>query len=184
MIVVLLGYPGSGKTTAMNIILDNREDFVGYSTGDAVRAMASRDIGDYDSDELGEYSTKKRQEDETYALKYSLNQLKNKSSSNYVIEGCRCIAEIDYLNKHYDNVLPIFVQVPFEERYNRVVSRGREGEENMSKQKFRERDEREEGWGMKELKNHEEYYTTINGNVSLSEFKKQVLDLVEENMGD
>lgn len=80
---------------------------------------------------MGEFSTKKREEDVAYATKETLKKLREKEDKDsiIVIEWVRCIEEIDYLRKEMESVLTLFIELPFEERARRMVERNREGEE-------------------------------------------------------
>lgn len=175
--VVIIGMPCSGKTSSCKYLKE--KGYTYYSTGDIVRELCSEAEGykSSDSTDLGEFSTKRRQEDAAYATKEALRRLREKEEESVVVlEGVRCIEEIDYLEKELESVLTLFIKVPFEERSRRMIERGREGENN--KNIMRERDTRELDWGLEEILELDYYDKKINGNCS----KKKLFEKVEKEV--
>jgi dephospho-CoA kinase len=67
---------------------------------------------------------------------------KLKSGKNYVIDSIRNPAEIDELRKVLGFKL-CFIDAPIKKRYERIISRRREGEENLTFKKFSEQENKE-----------------------------------------
>lgn len=176
--IVLIGKPCSGKTTASKYI-EKELDIKYYSTGDIVREMMEKENGsDYTGEELGEFSTEKRKEDVAYATKGAFRKAKKNNDEIVVFEGVRCKKEIDFLRQNTEELLTIYIHLPFEERARRLIERGREGEN--SKEVLKERDEREEKWGLEELIEDSYYDIKINGNCSKKQLNKKVKNTLEQ----
>lgn len=177
--IVIMGFPCSGKTTACKFLKEEKGlEYI--STGDIVRELAEEELGkDYTSSELGEFSTRRRQEDVVYATKGALEKARNKNLDTVVLEGIRCTDEIDYLEQELDQLLTLFIDVPFEERASRLIDRGREGETSIEDMK--ERDERERGWGLGEIVNREYYDLQIDGNCDENKLKEKVFSVLKKH---
>lgn len=170
--IVIIGYPCSGKTTACNY-LEKEKDIKSISTGDMVRELAEEEIGeDYNHEELGRFSTKKREEDEAYATKKAISEIRNKNVNEFVIEGVRCKKEIRYIREEIEETIVLYIDVPFEERVRRLKNRGRDGE--SSSKDLKERDEREKGWGLSKLIEEEIYDVRIDGNCSVNNLYSKI----------
>jgi cytidylate kinase len=173
-VIVIMGLPCSGKTTVCRDLKD-KDNINYYSTGDTVREMCSEEYGeDYDSSELGDFSTRKRKKDEAYATKDTLKKVKDKDKDQdaVIFEGVRSKEELDYLETEVENLVTIFIDVSFGERARRLINRGRNGEN--SKEVMKERDKREKSWGMKDVIQNKYYDIKVNGNCSQEELYKKV----------
>ena len=94
-----------------------------------------------------------------------------------VIDGIRGIAEIERFKKAFgtDFVL-IRIDAPLMLRYERIKRRGR-GDDLLSLEGFKEREERENRWGMGEAMNKADKVVKNEG--SLEEFKEAIKRILE-----
>lgn len=178
--IVIIGMPCSGKTSSCEHL--KKKGYTYCSTGDIVRELCNEAEGydSSDSSDLGKFSTNRREKDVAYATKGALRKLRETEDENSIIilEGVRCIEEIDYLEEEMESVLTLFIKVPFEERARRMIERHREGED--SKEVMKERDERELGWGLDKVIELEYYDKEINGNCSKEKLFKKVEEEVKK----
>ena len=93
-----------------------------------------------------------------------------------VIDGIRGIAEVETFKKEFgsDFVL-VRVESPLYLRYERIKSRGRE-DDLLSIEEFKNREERELGWGMEEAM--EKADKVVKNEVSLEKFKEQIKEIL------
>lgn len=177
-VIVLTGFPASGKTTAKDTL--ENEGYVGVSTGDIVREMAAEDLGkdvsELGEDETGKWSTQKREDDEIYATREGVNRIMNQEQDTFVVEGIRCQKEIEYLKESFDDCVVVFLHASREERLKRKTERNRSGEETTLKS-LKERDEREKKWGLKEIVEEELWDVHIDTECSIEEFEDKILEL-------
>ena len=174
--VVLIGYPCAGKSTAMEGLEQIAET---WETGDFVREMHEEEEGHKaDSQSLGEWSTEKREEDSAYATRAAINRIEC-THGIHVFSGVRCMKEINLVRDSSEDTCVIYIDTSFEERFQRFSSRGREGEE--TREELKDRDEREDGWGLEEILIDEEYDYKVNGDLPEEELKNKVKELVKEH---
>ncbi|MQY54652.1 MAG: flagellar hook-basal body complex protein FliE [Methanosarcinales archaeon] len=93
-----------------------------------------------------------------------------------VIDGIRGIAEVETFKKEFcsDFVL-VRVEAPLYLRYERIKSRGR-GDDLLSIEEFKNREERELGWGMGEAMKKAD--KVVKNAVSLEAFKEQIKEIL------
>jgi dephospho-CoA kinase len=155
-----IGFPGAGKTSAMEIAQDVLETPLAISTGDIVRQKAAEfhdvSLGELTGEEIGEFSTFKRENDSPL---YVARSVKEQLEQDYrfplapvVIEGVRDSEAASFYRSFIDNFHIIFIHSPFEERMNRLSDRGREEDEaGYGPDDLMHREQRELDWGMDNL---------------------------------
>jgi dephospho-CoA kinase len=141
-VYVTTGLPGAGKTEVAELL----EEFTSgqmYSTGDIVRGMFRQETEkEKNSQELADFAAEKRKElGPAFAIEWLIDN--EPSGDPLIVDGVRHIEEVRELRAEYDDVTVIWTAAPFEIRYNRVVTRGREGEAEFSRDDFSERDKNE-----------------------------------------
>ena len=89
-----------------------------------------------------------------------------------VVDGIRGIAEVEAFKAHFGaDFLLVNIHAPLLLRYSRLKRRGR-GDDSLSLEEFRRREEREMGWGMGEAM--KEASVVIKNEGSLADFKAQI----------
>ena len=135
-LIGISGTFGSGKDSLSQYLADNF-GFTHVSTSDLVREVAMRERGSIERPVLKEVANECRQKfGGGYFVEQGLRQ-----SRPLVISGIRSLGEMKAL-KQAGGVM-VFVDAPFEVRYDRMVERSRDGESLISHEEFRERESRE-----------------------------------------
>lgn len=180
-VILLFGYPGSGKTTALDAADNHNVPHI--VMGDIVRSRAhdyhDAAPGTLPGSKIGEYATNMReQHGDQVMAEYTLLELTDADSLDalenislpelVVVEGVRGTAERTVFSEHFDTVVSVFVEVKQDIRYDRMLDRGRDDDE-AGLEKLKKRDEREEAWGLKELAESEHDHRITN-NGSKAEF--------------
>lgn len=135
-LIGLSGTFGSGKDLLAGVLAESY-GYTHVSTSDLVRQVAMRDRGSIERPILKEIAEECRQKfGGGYFVEQGLQQ-----SGPLVISGIRSLGEMKAL-KQAGGVM-VFVDAPFEIRYNRMVERSRDGESLISHEEFKERESRE-----------------------------------------
>ena len=94
-----------------------------------------------------------------------------------VIDGIRGVAEVETFKKAFgtDFVL-VRIEAPLDLRYERIKTRGR-GDDSLNTEEFKEREERENRWGMGEAMEKADKIVKNEG--SLEEFKEQIKGILD-----
>jgi len=172
MILLIVGTPGSGKTTAARIA-----ESLGFRTiyaSDIIREeIKSRDLP-YTSETDRMISDWFHKNDRERLFVERLIPKLLPDTLN-VIEGFRSPKQLKYLRELTDQEIKILsIDAPFEERLKRLIKRHRF--ENIDGKYLRERDQREFSLGLKELMNKADY--RIHNDLSLAEFKERVKEIL------
>lgn len=176
-----VGLPGSGKSTFGEIAIEEFENTEFVSMGDIVRELADAK-GLTTSDEIGEFATRMREENGRGIFAEKLiEELEFGDDVVLVIDGVRSPEEVEKLRETVSNGCTIvYIQADQETRYDRVVSRGREGEDEMSLEDFQSRDEREINWGFDEIIEQEMYDEIISNESSLESFESEIEQTIQK----
>lgn len=150
----ICGYAGAGKSTAAEMIAD-WTGAINIETGDTVRAGAEDHFGvsadELSSDELGEYSTMRREEDGgDYVAQDIIDQLERRDdfpAKPVVVCGIRDTEVPALFRDWFDSFELIAIHADFDTRLHRLRGRGRNGEDAFDKHDLAERDGRESMWG-------------------------------------
>ena len=125
MILVIVGLPGSGKSTAAQLL---RED--GYEVielGDIWRELLrENNIPRNDPIATREFTKNLRLKygKDIYA-KYAYKQVRSISTNNIVIMGVRSTYEMDYFKKHLKGMIVIAITSPLKTRFQRLRERAK-----------------------------------------------------------
>lgn len=130
---LIIGAPGSGKTTDAELIAKQDNEITHYSTGDMLRAevASSSEIGK----ELNSYMSKGLIVPIEMAIKTITNAIKNAPTDIIIIDGYpRSMEQLhaleDYLNDKLELVSVIEVRVSEETARDRVLGRARGADDN------------------------------------------------------
>ena len=138
MIIGLTGTFGAGKDLAAQYL--EQKGFEHYSTADVLREEARKEGLNTERETLRVFVNKLRQEKgDDYLAKEATKRFKG---DKIAVSALRSIGEIDYFKKRSDFTL-IFVDAPIEIRYERIKDRARAGEEKISFEEFKEKEELE-----------------------------------------
>lgn len=176
----LVGLPGAGKSLVLDMLeaqLDNTET---VKMGDIVREHAHRN-GNETSAEIRNFATHMREKHGKGVFAEKLVEQYTFSEDIVIVDGIRSPEEIEYLKSNTEGPCTIiYVKAPFNTRYQRVVERGRDGEEKMNEEDFREREEEELDWGAREIINEKQFDTTITNDSSLADLELKVSEFIVE----
>ncbi len=128
MIIGISGTFGAGKDLVAKC-LEEKKDFQHLSLADILREIAVENGIGVDRESVRILANKLNQEEGGDFL--AQRALKRKSKKNLVISAVRRPEEIDLLKKQ-DNFILIFVDAPTEIRFQRLVSRSRDIEGQMT----------------------------------------------------
>lgn len=138
MIIGLTGTFGAGKDEAARYF--EGLGFEHFSTADILREEATKRGLAIDRDSLRELKNiLKDEKGDDYLAKEAVLRIK---SDKAIISAIRSIGEVDYLKSLKDFYL-IFVDAPIETRYERIKDRKRAGEEELTLEKFKEKEDLE-----------------------------------------
>lgn len=137
MIIGITGYIASGKDTVAEYLIN--KGFNHYSHSDEIRAELKKRNMPSTRDSQFEMGNELRN---IYGADYLAVVALQKSKKPTVITSIRVPAEVDRLRSDKDFYL-IFVDAPIVDRYKRIISRAREGDEKLSFEDFKAQEERE-----------------------------------------
>lgn len=153
-IFCITGYPAAGKSTATSYLREN--DLPVVSMGDIVRELATEqpDISIDDGEKIGNWATQYREENGNAVFaEITANRIAERTESKIIVDGLRTKNELQIFRDHFESVTVIFIDAPVKTRFERVQERGRDSEEQeFTLEEFKDRDKREEKWGLKEVK--------------------------------
>lgn len=178
-----VGLPGSGKSTFTDIAEEFSDDVETTSLGDIVRKLAGEQ-GHTTSDAIGNFATRMREEhgQGIFAEKL-IEEMEFGEDTVLVIDGIRSPEEIEQLRETTNcECTVVYIRASRRVRYDRVVNRGREGEDKMSFEDFVERDEREIGWGFDEIIEQNYYDEMIQNESSFEEFKGKIRRVLDKEL--
>jgi dephospho-CoA kinase len=124
MILIVVGLPGSGKSTIAEMLREEKFDVIEY--GDIWRELLKKaKIPLNDPKATREFTARLREKygKDIYS-KYAVKKIK-KSMKHIVLMGLRSTYELDYIKKKVDKVDIISVRSPFETRFNRLKKRAK-----------------------------------------------------------
>ncbi|HIH69167.1 AAA family ATPase [Methermicoccus shengliensis] len=150
-VVAFVGYPASGKSEAARMAADMGIPVV--CMGDVVREEAAR-MGLSPTDEaLGAVACMLREREGMDSIaRRTLPTLRRLLTEHdvVVLDGIRGIAEVHFFRQHLGAAFRlVHILSPFSLRLERIRSRQR-SDAILTPEELRRRDEREEGWGLRE----------------------------------
>jgi len=123
MIVCIVGYMASGKSTIANIF--KTKGFKIVEMGDTVREEMKRRGIKINSESVRAFSAELRKEQgNAVVAKLTLNKIKN-TKGNIAITGMRSLHEYNYFKKKLRDIKIIAVSAPEQMRFRRVLKRNK-----------------------------------------------------------
>lgn len=180
----IYGMPGAGKST----VLSTAEQYgiPSITFGDVVRKRARQDLGqNADGSDIGQWATEEREKhgDHIMALYTKEELIQHHSDADVVIiEGTRSFDEIMQFTGDF-NIRTLYIEAPFEDRLERLQTRGRDGEDTADAEYLKTRDEREQTWGLDELITSDTPDYHIVNDETLEEFKNNITTVLDELTG-
>ena len=172
-LIITTGMPGAGKEEFLSAASDSWIPFL--RMGDIVREFhAKRSEEDKDLS-VGQLANLDRQR---YGFDIWAKRAMEKMYGDiFMIDGCRSMDEVRAYRNITDDVHIVGIFSSPATRYDRLVKRGRD-DAPKNLEEFRERDNRELGWGLGETMALAD--TMIINESSLEDFRKNVKKLMED----
>lgn len=174
-IIGTVGLPGSGKGEAAAVARE--ADIPVVTMGDVIRAETRR-RGLDPTEHHGEIAGKLREEEGETAIADRCIPMVREAAEDQtgepvvLVDGLRSMAEVErFVDAFGEDFLLVSIQAPFDLRAKRLGDRGREATD-LDREKLREREERELGFGMDEVIDAADL--TIHNDDSLEAFRDQV----------
>ncbi len=178
-IIGIVGLQASGKTEVAS-------NFVNWGAsrvrmGDVVWDEVKKRGLDLNEQNVAEVAQELRKEEGMGAIAkrcVPLIREKGKESDIVIVDGIRGVAEVEEYKKEFgDNFFLLSVEASANVRYDRI--KGREREDDIkSFEEFKEKDQRELEWGLKEAMDSADY--RIVNEKPIEDLKKEVLEIFEE----
>lgn len=179
-VLAFVGAPAAGKTEAASVAKEMGIPVI--TMGEVVREELKRRGLSLSDENAGRVANELRDREGMDAIaKRCIPLIKDAERKKVekmviVIDGIRGVAEVETFKKEFGNdFVLVRVEAPLILRYERIKSRGR-GDDLLSISEFKEREEREKGWGMGEAM--EKADKVIKNDGSLEEFKGQIKRIV------
>ncbi len=199
VVIGLMGLPGAGKTTAVNQ-LDSRIDYdflplqMSTVANNVFQDMENngidvfpRDMQEefYDKNMISEVVLDEATMDKLGDWVDAVLKVNNEFFANkaieyadeleeefdfLVVDGIRSESDVSYFRKSAEELYLVYIHTPFHIRLERLQSRGREGEEEITAEQLYKRDKQELGWGVDEILKHEEVSYFYNSYSSIGAF--------------
>jgi dephospho-CoA kinase len=173
-VVAFVGYQASGKSTAAKVALSLR--FPVVVMGDFVREETKRRGLPLRDEFIGEVAKDmRRKEGMDVVARRCLPKIESFSSKLVVVDGIRGEAEVKKFREVFGkNFFLVRIDAKDELRYARMKRRGRM--DSTHGRNFRERDLREEGFGLKKAMELADMRVENEG--SIGDFRKRVRELL------
>lgn len=179
----IIGLAAAGKSEAGRILAAEL-DAINIETGDLVRRGAREHFDtptdQLTSDELGDYSTMRRETDGgDYVAQDTIAELEAHDEfpeSPAIVTGMRDTESPALFGKFFDTFEIIWVHAEFDTRLERLQGRGRQDEADFGKSDLATRDGRESMWGTTDLAFMADAKVPNEG--TLEAFHERVLEVV------
>ncbi|EMA47622.1 AAA family ATPase [Halococcus saccharolyticus] len=179
----IIGLPAAGKSEAGEILADEL-DAINIETGDLVRRGAREHFDtptdQLTSDELGDYSTMRRETDGgDYVAQDTITELEAHDEfpeRPAIVTGMRDTESPALFGEFFDSFEIVWVHAEFDTRLSRLQGRGRQDEADFEKGDLAKRDGRESMWGTTDLAFMAD--AKIRNENSLEAFRERVLEVV------
>jgi len=171
-ICAIVGYAGSGKTTAIEAI---RDLGLVVTMGDVVRNEAKKRNLEPSGKNIGRMAKELREKEGPGIIaEKCVDLIKNKDERVIIVDGVRSISEVNVFRQFWK--FPIIAIVVSEhERFNRLFERGR-SDDPKNLNDLKERDKREIQFGLKEVIENADY--KIQNNSTIEDLKKKTRNLI------
>ena len=168
----ICGLPGSGKSTVIDAVKDLG---IVITMGDVIRKEAKLRNINLTSDNLGRLAKELREKGGSEIVaKKCVEMINELRTEIIIIDGVRSFEEINVFRKLWKFPL-IAIKLNDEKRFQRLTERGRSDDPTKLKD-LRERDNREIGFGLKEVIKKANY--KIINDSTIEELKKKSRELV------
>lgn len=137
MTIGVTGYLASGKDTVAQYL--QSKNFHHYSLSDELRAILKERGVPSNRDNQVKVGNELR---EKYGADYLARRVSKKIVTPAVISSIRTPGEVTALKENKDFHL-LFIDAPLDVRYQRIISRGREGQATQTFEEFKSQEERE-----------------------------------------
>jgi len=145
-IIIVTGMPGAGKEEFLMVA--GSMGIFSARMGDAVREFYSASSDRERGCSVGEFANAER---ERFGKNIWAKRTVEKMSGNvFLIDGCRSMDEVRSFRELSNDVRIIGIHSPPDQRYERLVNRGRE-DAPKDQDEFNKRDSREISWGLAEV---------------------------------
>ncbi len=145
-IIIVTGMPGAGKEEFLSVADSMGIPFA--RMGDAVRESYSASSDKEKGVSVGEFASSERKRfGKNIWAKRTIEKM---AGSIFLVDGCRSMDEVRSFRELSEDVLIVGIHSPPEQRYERLLRRGRE-DAPKSMEEFNERDSREISWGIAEV---------------------------------
>lgn len=180
--IAICGFPGAGKSEAGHILAE-LTDGINIETGDIVREGAQshfdRPSTELSSDELGDYSTMRRERDGgEYVAQDTIERLEQHSAfpeHPAIITGMRDSESPALFGEFFAFFRIVWIHADFDTRLERLQGRGRQDESAFTKENLARRDGRESMWGTSDCTFKADIHIDNGG--SLAELREQLREV-------
>ncbi len=177
LVFAFVGAPAAGKTEAASVAKEMGIPVI--TMGEVIREELRKRGLPLNDKNAGRIATELREREGMDAIAkrcVPLIKAQKKSAGKnkkvIVVDGIRGIAEVETFKKEFgDGFVLVRVDAPLQLRYERIKTRGR-SDDLLSIAGFKEREERELGWGMEEAMKKADKVVKNEG--YLEEFKEQI----------
>ena len=180
LVFAFVGAPAAGKTEAASVA---REMGIPVITmGEVIRAELKKQGLPLSDENAGRVANELRAREGMDAIAkrcIPLIKAQKKSAGKdqkgiVVVDGVRGIAEVETFKKEFgDDFVLVRIDAPLSLRYERIKTRGRRDDlDLLSLDEFKNREEREIGWGMEEAMKKAD--KVVKNTTSLEEFREQI----------
>lgn len=183
-VLAFVGAPAAGKTVAALVAKDM--DLPIITMGDVIREELKRQGLPLSDENAGRIATELREREGLDAIaKRCIPRIRavmggvggEAKKTVFVIDGIRGTAEVELFKKEFGpDFTLVRVDTPRIRRYERIKARGR-ADDARTLEEFKEREEREKGWGMGEAL--EQADKVIHNVGSLYAFRDQIRSLLD-----
>lgn len=180
-IYLFAGYPCAGKSTALKTAYSEGLHTVEMSevVRRQYREETRKEPNEVNDNELGRWATTQRLAISFgYFAEHAAKLVNNRtdSDSDVAISGVRSIEEIETLqNSLNENITVVGIRTPKEVRWKWGFE-----ERDMRPNEMKDRDQREEEWGLEKLMNRYTDMIIRNGNVTQGRFEQKIRNVVTE----
>ena len=176
LVLGFAGFPGSGKSEATAIA--QAQGFRVIAMGDVVRTYMRQQGLELSEHSVGLVATNLRRERGMDIIaKMCIPAIYAFHSEKVVIDGIRGIAEVNAYKKEFnDQFKLIAISASSEARFGRVRNRSR-SDDTLDFESFRQKDDRELAWGLKEALDSADFCISNKG--TLQEFNSAVRRVLE-----
>jgi dephospho-CoA kinase len=177
-VFAFVGAPAAGKTEAASVAREMGIPII--TMGEVIRAELKKRGLPLSDENAGRVANELRAREGMDAIAKRCVPLikahKKSAGKNQkgivVIDGVRGIAEVETFKKEFgDDFVLVRIDAPLPLRYERIKTRGR-GDDLLSLDEFKNREEREIGWGMEEAMKKAD--KIVKNTTSLEEFREQI----------